>query len=401
MDCKSGLSFEKCEEAVLSQAVEQIEVDHGEVLMQSAETKKMLRLATGFLRKHGCIMYGGTAVNNILPPKNQFYDYSFQLPDYDAFHPDALRMIEEIYNLFIKNGFTNVEAKSGIHYNTFKLFINNIPLIDLTNIAPELFERLKRDAIVKDGLKYAPPDFLRMSMYLELSRPDGDISRWSKVYRRLGMLNKVFPMKATACGAPDKFDLHIYETIYKTLIKDDALFIGGYAFKFYAKKVNLSEFDVVSADPKRTCSALLKALPGASLRTHAPVGTLIGTHYSIYMDGKHLLIVFPTMACHNYNLVKDVHGNKVKVGTVDTLFSFYLVFLYADRDYIDPARIMCSCSTLFRSRDRSQRRFTATCYGKQETLADIRDHKNKLRKTLKRGSDEWNRNFFVLINGAK
>ena len=49
---------------------------------------------------------------------------------------------------------------------------------------------LKNDAIIKNKIYYAPPNFLRMSMYLELSRPDGDVSRWEKVLKRLILLNK-------------------------------------------------------------------------------------------------------------------------------------------------------------------------------------------------------------------
>jgi hypothetical protein len=36
-----------------------------------------------------------------------------------------------------------------------------------------------------------------MSMYLELSRPHGDVSRWEKVYSRLELLNKAHP---TTCN---------------------------------------------------------------------------------------------------------------------------------------------------------------------------------------------------------
>ncbi len=35
-----------------------------------------------------------------------------------------------------------------------------------------------------NGIRYAPPNFLRMNMYLELSRPAGDVSRWEKVFKR-------------------------------------------------------------------------------------------------------------------------------------------------------------------------------------------------------------------------
>jgi hypothetical protein len=33
-----------------------------------------------------------------------------------------------------------------------------------------------------------------MSIYLELSRPRGDVSRWKKVYSRLLLLNKHYPI---------------------------------------------------------------------------------------------------------------------------------------------------------------------------------------------------------------
>ena len=47
---------------------------------------------------------------------------------------------------------------------------------------------------------YCPPDFLRMSLYLELSRPKGDVSRWEKIFPRLRLLNKNYPMKRKKCS---------------------------------------------------------------------------------------------------------------------------------------------------------------------------------------------------------
>ena len=40
-------------------------------------------------------------------------------------------------------------------------------------------------------------------MYLELSRPDGDVSRWEKVLKRLTLLNKHYPMKGLNCRVED------------------------------------------------------------------------------------------------------------------------------------------------------------------------------------------------------
>ena len=64
---------------------------------------------------------------------------------------------------------------------------------------PALFKAISRDAVIKKGIRYAPPDFLRMAMYLELSRPDGDVSRWEKVQKRLTLLNTHYPLKGYDC----------------------------------------------------------------------------------------------------------------------------------------------------------------------------------------------------------
>ena len=57
---------------------------------------------------------------------------------------------------------------------------------------PEIYKNLQKDSINIVGILYASPNYLRMSMYLELSRPAGDVSRWEKVLKRLTLLNKNF-----------------------------------------------------------------------------------------------------------------------------------------------------------------------------------------------------------------
>jgi hypothetical protein len=335
-------------------------------------------------------MYGGTAVNNILPKRYQFYDYTFQLPDFDAYHPEAYELSKEAADLFANAGYV-AEAKSGLHYNTFKVFVNNIPLLDLTHLPNELYERLSTDAIVREDLRYAPADFLRMSMYLELSRPKGDVGRWEKIYRRLSILNKVFPMKAEPCKALDPLPVNLYKTLYTTLVQEKVLFLGGYAFRVYTGQSSVPEFDVVSTTPLETCNKLLAKLDGAVLHTHAPIGQLVDTHYSLSVDGRDVVFVYTPVACHSYTETKDAHGNLVKMGTIDTLFSFYLAFYYAGRSYMDSARILCACKALFNAPRRN--RFSTTCYGKQVRLSDLRRQRTVARKTLKKTSMRYKKMF--------
>ena len=61
-------------------------------------------------------------------------------------------------------------------------------------------KNIKKDSILVSGILYAPPNFLRMAMYLELSRPAGDVGRWEKILKRLILLNKNYPLRGKQCN---------------------------------------------------------------------------------------------------------------------------------------------------------------------------------------------------------
>ena len=82
--------------------------------------------------KKELVCYGGLAINNILPYQDQFYDFTKEIPDYDVFSKNALEDAKELADIYHKNGFYYCEAKSGIHYGTFKVFVNFIPIADIT-----------------------------------------------------------------------------------------------------------------------------------------------------------------------------------------------------------------------------------------------------------------------------
>ena len=173
--CKE-LSFSDCELAILRMSVDKAEEKLGRRLIQSEELKKIISIVENFIKKKNLICYGGTAINNILPQEDQFYNKDIEIPDYDFFTPHALEDAKELADTYYKEGFTDVEAKSGQHHGTYKVFVNYIPVADLTQLPKEIYNSIKKEAIRVAGILYAPPNFLRMSMYLELSRPDGDTS---------------------------------------------------------------------------------------------------------------------------------------------------------------------------------------------------------------------------------
>ena len=64
------------------------------------------------------------------------------------------------------------------------------------------------------------------------------------------------------------------------------------------------------------------------------------------------------------------------------MLSLYLAFLYANKSYYDPHRILCVAQYLFKVQARNRleqkgilKRFSIKCYGKQSTLENIRAEK--------------------------
>jgi hypothetical protein len=195
----SGLSYDEKELEILREAVDVMEKRKGAQIIQDPKVKDIISTVEKFIARKKLVCYGGTAINNILPEDAQFYNKDIELPDYDFYSDNALDDAKELADIYYKAGYEDVEAKSGVHHGTYKVFVNFTGIADITQMDPALFKTISRDAIIKKEIRYAPPDFLRMAMYLELSRPDGDVSRWEKVQKRLTLLNTHYPLKGYDC----------------------------------------------------------------------------------------------------------------------------------------------------------------------------------------------------------
>jgi hypothetical protein len=196
---RDDVSFEDKELEILRDAVDLVEKRKGEKIIQDPKVKDIISIVEKFIADKNLVCYGGTAINNILPEDAQFYNKDIELPDYDFYSDNALDHAKELADIYYKAGYEDVEAKSGVHHGTYKVFVNFTGIADITQMEPALFKAISRDAIIKKDIRYAPPDFLRMAMYLELSRPDGDVSRWEKVQKRLTLLNTHYPLKGYDC----------------------------------------------------------------------------------------------------------------------------------------------------------------------------------------------------------
>lgn len=420
--------YENKELNILRKAVDKAELSQKRELVNSPLVSQLIHVVENFIKSNGNICYGGTAINNILPKKQQFYDRSVELPDYDVYSINAIKDAKQISDIFAKKGFSSIEAKSGIHHGTYKVYVNFIPVMDITQLDKELFNSLSKHALKIRNILYAPPDFLRMSMYLELSRPKGDVSRWEKVQKRLVLLNKTYPIGKHICKYknfqrtnenPSKTK-GVYDLVRNTFIKEGVIFFGGYAsnlFSDYMKIKNkygypIPDFDVLAVEPEKVADNILKVLEKAgfenvSIYIHPKVGEIISTHYEIKVGVDTISFIYEPLACHSYNTIKK-NDKQIKVASIDTMLSFYLAFMYIDRPYYNFDRLVCMAKFLYDvqiynrfKQEGLLKRFSTNCYGKQETLTSIREKKAKKFLTLKKGTKEYNKWFFKYIPKTK
>jgi hypothetical protein len=420
MDYKS---FEEKELQILRYAVDEAGEIMGKKLAQSEDIQKLISLLEHYLRTHKILCYGGTAVNNILPEQFRFYNKDVEIPDYDFFTPNALEDAKKIADIFYKEGYKEVEAKSGVHSGTYKVFVNFIPIADVTQLDYQLFNNLHKKCIKVNGIAYCPPNFLRMAMYQELSRPMGDVSRWEKVLKRLLLLNKNYPLKGVQCSRQDFQRTYegpieerntIYELSKQSFINQGLVFFGGYAASLYGKYMprkekrvinSIPDFDILSEQPEQSATILKEQLNyegfnNIKINKKPAIGEYVDEHYEVVINRDTIAIIYKAEACHSYNLIY-IDNQKIKVASIDTMLYFYLIFIYADRPYFDENRLLCMSEYLFKVQLKNRleqkgllKRFSVNCIGKQKTLEDIRAEKaNKFKDLIEKGFNKGTKEY--------
>jgi len=359
--------------------IERVAKKYGLENNKKAAADPIVRVSLGivqeFLRDNEVMCYGGTAINNLLPPSARFYNPTYDIPDYDFFSKEPQEHAMKLADKLAKAGVKNIEVRPGVHLGTFKVFSDFEGVADITHLDAPIFDRLWKENITRDGIHYVTPNFLRMSVYLELSRPQGDVSRWAKVYERLELLNKHHPMVCPGVKeAPTEVDEADHKFIDRIIRKENVVLLGITASQMHAPKrktINWYAPVTVLAD----APTLEKIIKGRKTRETAGSEVVPRFVDIANKEGKIIMRVFETAACHSYHAVGDVH-----VASIPTLLQFFLAYLYAGATEDDITHILCVAQRLVDlAHSKSKRRFALltphNCLGHQETLTGLRKHK--------------------------
>jgi len=377
------------------------------------QVKKMIKIVQEFIETHRVMCYGGTAINNLLPKEDQFYDYTIEIPDYDFFSETPQLHAAKLGDRLANAGFASVEVKPGVHLGTWKVFADYTGVADVSHMEATMFKKLWDEKITKDKISYVPPNFLRMAMYLELSRPKGDVSRWKKVYKRLQLLNKNHPMTCPA-GVQKMTDEYVDDTvrdeIRDVLIKENLVLLGfnGSMIQEKTPRKWMLPLDILATPDKRQdvskqIVAIFKKHESVKSREFPEFEELMPARTDIKDSNKHTLVrVYETTACHSYHETPS----GLRVASIPTLLQFFLSVLYAPKEFLESQseqRFLCTAEHLVNLANSTSRRYKIltplTCIGTQKNLVTMRAERSEIYKKLSqnRESREFLELFFSYV----
>ena len=350
--------------------------------------KTSTKLVEAFLKSSRTMCYGGTAINNLLPEKDRFYGPT-ETPDYDFFTETPQEHGVQLADQLAKAGIESVEVKPGVHLGTYKVFADYHGVADLTFIAPSVFDHLWKEKITRNGIHYVHPNFLRMSMYLELSRPEGDVSRWEKVYTRLMLLNKHYPILCESePKAVEELSAERKKEAVAMLRNHPIVLLGFSAVSRMEKKAHWYTPLAMLAEKEE----IEKHVKGKKTVKHEESELLPACTDVLDSDGAVIYQFYETQACHSYHTT----GDGIKVASIPTLLAFFLALVYSGQPRDDTTRLICVAQRLVElAADKPARRFAlltpSECLGQQKELLDMR--RQRVEMYAKIGKDKSSADF--------
>jgi hypothetical protein len=371
-------------------------IDDEKINRKYIDSKQLIEYVESFIKRKSLILYGGFAINLLMPKKYKFYK-SFTINDFDCYSINAKEDAKELAKELANNNYPYIKVKKALHENTYKVYVNFLQVIDITQISKEEYDCLKKTAeyekvntklykYYKETFTIAPVMYLKTNMHYELSRPLNSYFRWEKVFYRMQLLTRLFNFKNINILEEHLTPSKSFKKVMKYIKTNDNVIIGKNAFKYYGitKEYDI-QIDILSINPQETKDAIIKLL---NLNSVNGTKTIVKNKrdYYIVSDGIiHIKIINTKEDCYSYFKV-----NGYLIGSYDTV----LYYLYNDYlqnivdDNIDGSRHLFQYISALEyylnnsiQNDPSQRLGT-DCFGKYTSLKDILAKKWKKRQTI-------------------
>lgn len=389
------------------------------VKLKKKEITPVIDEVKNFFVKEHIVIYGGTAMNTYLPKKLQFYD-KYDIPDYDGYHVDAKNQSIALINLLKKQKYEFLMVKHAIHDGTYKVSWIFKDIADITRVNKHDYNRIvetsHRDK--RSGLLLVDINLLKSSAYIELGMPKSSSFRWSKVYKRVSLLETTHTLKSTV-RVENLFNdtipealRDLVEQIYSYISVSKKPLVGFDAVRYYLnigetqnnKRHNIRFYndsftliEILSDDIYDTVNSITQLLGKIKILDEKS-GKHVHIEYDKIVNNKSELVpaniefvVYNIASRKKYSVLKihDVSNKCVSVissktsmfiyGSIFFLLYVYYYTLFASSDRSEKEIYKAVINRLLGAIDESK--FTMQCYGFNKSVSVIK--KSRALKNFK------------------
>ena len=292
-----------------------------------------------YLKKNKNKIYGGLALEKNIQTKDKsvkIYDDD-HIPDYDIYSPVVLEDIYKICNILFENGFMNVSAVEANHKQTYTIYVEYIPVLDVSYIPKYIYDHIS--TIIVNDLHYVGVQFLYIDIYRQYIDPLRSYDfRLDKIYKRGSLVEKHYPPIKPKVKYVKK--QMIYETklklIFDKFIKGNKtiLLVGPYAYNTFIRKSKdnnaikdvVNHFKIISTDYKIDIKKLQELLKDVKTQEYYPFYQFYDTHTEFSYDGHTILYLY-----NHYGRcipVKHVLDKSIRIGSYHVLVMFLYILKF-------------------------------------------------------------------------
>jgi hypothetical protein len=353
-----------------------------------------------FLANKKALLYGGTALNELLPTPLKIYD-PHTLPDIDVLSPDAEKLATQMVQFYKKKKRQAVSFTEALHPGTFKVYADGVQIADITRCSQETYDRLLRHCVRSKQwkIKIVPPQYIRMTLHKILSQPN-DAHRWENVFERVKRYYKTFPI-ASSCPSKQKNEqdknIHadevVIETIYKLLPPDTVFFGKKELGEMTGKEVPLFFTPIhalTNQDLLDTAKMLKKEIPSITFSNVFRADDFVPPHIVLYTQKKPIATLYQPSSCIAFNEYK----NK-RIASINAVIDYLLSMSMSHHPHFKNIRNILECLSNDLSKIQQQnpsrkkvlKQIVMSCYGPSIGLITMRRERAKRLRRKKKTTD--------------
>lgn len=314
---------------------------------------KALEIVKIFIKDHGRIIYGGTAINayvKLKNPKDCFYG-EIDKPDIEFYSPTPIEDLQKLCDVLHKKGFKYVRGSEAQHEETYSVFVNFDPLCDISYMPKNIFYNIPVKIV--NGLKLVHPSLIYTDALRMYNDPMTSYWRIEKQFKRMNILQKYYEIVETTDCKNIQINKY-YDNSVKDKLKyvrkniianhKSLIMVGYYSYYYFLaeatnnKKVKLEIpfYEVISTNLKEDAIDIYKKLKKEyadklTVDEYSPFFQFTGRNIVYFYDKKPILKIYGS----NNKCIPYIYLEKKKIYLSTFLVTVMMLLINAIHCYVN------------------------------------------------------------------